>query len=138
MAENRKQDELGSKSPASEEAQRQGMAGGRGAESEQMSGGGSQPEQGSNRSPAARHTQEPEVRKSFEPGHAPSEQGEKGHPSPHVIAQHQQGAEPRSGSHMQGDRSEEEAQRGEPKGEHTVHSRDGRQSVPGNRPGNRD
>jgi hypothetical protein len=137
MADNRKQNELGSESPASEEAKRQGMAGDRGSESEQMSGRGDQPEQGSNRSPAARHTQDPEVRKSFEPGHAPSEQGEKGHPSPHVIAQHQQGAEPRSGSHVQGDRSEEEAQRGEPQGEHGAASRHGRQNIPGDRPGNR-
>ena len=135
MAEHRKAKDLGSESPASQEAQSQGMAGTRGAEASGTPGVQAQPEQGSNRSPAARHNQEPEVRKGFAPGQAPSEQGEKDHPSPHVIAQHQQGTEPRSGSHgVRGDRSEEEAQRGGPGGEHTRH---GRQGTPGTRPGNR-
>lgn len=123
--------ERGSDSPGSKEAQEQSMAGGQGAQASGSRGAESQPEQGSDRGPAARHTQEPERRKGFEPGHAPSEQGEKGHPSPHVIAQHQQGIEPRSGNHAGGpDRSEEAAQSGEPAGEHTLH---GRQSVGGDR-----
>lgn len=138
MADSRNARNRGSESPASKEAQEQGMAGASGAQASHSGGVGAQPEQGSNRSPAARNNQEPEARKGFEPGHAPSEQGEKGHPSPHVIAQHQQGIEPRSGNHATGtDRSEEEAQRGGPDGEHTEHSRHGRQHVGGDRPDQR-
>lgn len=135
MADEGNAKDLGGGSPGSKEAQEQNMAGASGSRASQTPGVQAQPEQGSNRSPSARHDQEAEVRRSFEPGHAPSEQGEKEHPSPHVIAQHQQGMKPRSGSHMgQSDRSEEEAQRGEPEGEHSRH---GRQNVSGNRPDHR-
>lgn len=138
MAEQRGARDRGSRSPASEEAKEQGMAGNRGAQAEQTPGMQAQPEQGSNRSPAARHNQAPEVRKGYEPGQAPSEQGEKEHPSPHVIARNQQGIEPRSGAGgAHSDRSEEEAQRGEPAGEHEASGRHGRQSVSGERPGHR-
>lgn len=127
---NRNTRDIGSDSPASEEAKEQGMSGNKGAQSEQMAGAGGQPSQASNR----RNEQKeplPEQRRDFAPGHAPSEQGETDHPSPHVIAQHQQGIGRQSGSHgAQGDRSTERAMAGEPREEHT---RQGRQSVPGDR-----
>lgn len=127
MAENRESRERGSRSPASEEARTQGMSGDRGAEAEQTPGVGKQPAQASNRR-GARHEQEPEVRKGFPEGQAPSEQGD-GDPSPSTIRDHQQGIQARSGSHgAHTERSEEAAQRGAPKEEHTRH---GRQGVPG-------
>jgi hypothetical protein len=130
----KKAEDVGSESPASEEAQQQGRSGDQGAQAGQIGGTGSQPAQASNRRPAEHH-QEEERRTHFPPGQAPSEQGEKEHSSPHVIAQHQQGIGRQSGSHgAHSERSEEEAQRGEPAEEHT---RSGRQSVPGDRPGNR-
>jgi hypothetical protein len=57
------------------------------------------------------------------------EQGDQSHPSPHVIAEHQQGIGRQSPSHggAHGNRTEEEAQRGEPRGEH---ARGSRQHVP--------
>lgn len=125
--------DVGSRSPVSEEAKDQEWSGARGGPRAGRSEGTQpQPPQASGRRGAG-HEQPPTVRKGFEPGRAPSEQGEKDHPSPHVIARHQQGIEPRSGSHTaHGERSEEEAQRGEPRGEHARH---GRQHLPGDRSG---
>lgn len=126
---------IGRDSPGSEEANEQGMSGRRGAEEAQIRGMQEQPEQGSNRSPAAGHQQEPERAKHFEAGHAPSEQGEQEHRSPQVIKEHQMGAHPKSGSHSaHAERIEEEAQRGEPD---TTHTRAGRQKTPGHRPDHR-
>jgi hypothetical protein len=120
----------GSGSPASEEAKRQGMSGNAGAQAERTEGTGKQPAQASNRR-SAQHEELPEERKSFAPGQAPSEQGDKSHPSPEQIKQNQQGIGRQSGSHAgQGDRSEELAQGGEPRGEHARH---GRQNLPGGR-----
>jgi hypothetical protein len=135
-SQNRQAEDLGSRSPASEEAQQQGMSGNRGAQAEQSEGAQGQPAQASNRRPSE-HEQSPEQRKHFPEGHAPSEQGEKDHPSPHVIAQHQQGIGRQSGSHAgsQGDRSEEAALEGEPRGEHARH---GRQDAPGSREQNQE
>lgn len=125
----RQPDERGSDSPGSWEAALQGRAGAEGGpRAERTPGTGKQPRQGSNRTETTR--QASAERTHFEPGEAPSEQGEKDHPSPHVIAQHQQGAEPRSGSHAQGDRSEEAATRGQPRG---THARHGRQKLSGDR-----
>lgn len=132
MAENRGSRERGSRSPASEEARTQEMSGARGAEAEQTPGTGKQPAQASNRR-GARHEQEPEARKGFPEGQAPAEQGD-GDPSPSTIRDRQQGIEAGSGSHgAHTERSEEAAQRGAPKGEHTRH---GREDVParGDRP----
>lgn len=125
----KKPQDVGSESPVSEEAKQQGMSGDRGTQASQKPDHRpGQPAQASGRRPAE-HEQEPEVRRNFPPGHAPSEQGSKEHPSPHVIAEHQQGKEPRSGSRTaHGNRSEEIAQRGEPEEEHARH---GRQHVPG-------
>lgn len=126
--ENRSPKDLGSRSPASEEAKQQSMAGDRGAEAE----GGEpqqQPPQISNRR-GPEHRTPPQVRKGFPEGEAPSEQGEKGSRSPEMIARNQQGIGARSGKSAGGDRSEEEAVAGEPTGEHT---RGGRQSIPGDR-----
>lgn len=130
----RKPQDRGSRSPANEEAKEQGMSGNRGAEEGRVEGEQRQPPQGSDRAPAARHQQPAEERKGFSTGQAPSEQGEKAHPSAEVVKQNQQGATPRSGSHAGGDRSEEEAQRGSPSGDHTRHGREG---LPGHRPGHR-
>lgn len=116
--------EVGSRSPASREAQEQGLAGSRSARTPEQD---SQPAQASGRSGGG-HRQEPEIRRSFPEGQAPSEQGEKEHPSPHVIARQQQGIGSQSGSRAGGTDSEEQAQRGEPSGEHARH---GRQKVPG-------
>ena len=131
MAENGndRSDQSGGDSPASREPALQGRAGAEGGpRAAQTQGDGGQPRQGSGRTEAGRG--QGSGAGSFEPGRAPSEQGEKDHPSPHVIAQHQQGAEPRSGSHMQGDRSQEEATSGEPR---STHTRSGRDQTPGDR-----
>jgi hypothetical protein len=126
---NKKAEDVGSESPTSEEAQQQGMSGDKGGQQARTQGTAKQPAQASGRRPSERE-QDPEVRSGFPAGQAPSEQGD-GEPSPHVIAQHQQGIGRQSGSHSaHGERSEEAAQAGEPEGEHTRH---GRQSVPGDR-----
>jgi hypothetical protein len=102
----------GSSSPASEEAQQQGMSGARGAEAEQTEGVGKQPAQASGRR-SAEHEQEPDERKGFTPSQAPSAQGD-GDPGPEQIAEHQQGIRRQSGSHSaHGERSEEEARKGD-------------------------
>lgn len=102
----------GDESPASKEAQQQGMSGQRGAEAEQADGIGKQPAQTSGRR-SAEHEQEPEERKSFTPSQAPSAQGD-GDPGPEQIAEHQQGIGRQSGSHSaQGERTEEEARKGQ-------------------------
>lgn len=127
--EDRKPNEIGGRSPATEEAKDQALAGRRGAEAE---GGAAerQPSQSSNRR-GARHEEPPHVRRGFQEGQAPSDQGDRSSPSPERIAQDQQGMKGGSGSHAAGDRSQEEAVSGEPKGDHT---RSGRQSTPGDRP----
>lgn len=102
-------DPVGSRSPASEEAQAQGEAGAAGARAAQTAGTGSQPAQASNRRDEGKE-QEPQRRKGYEAGQAPSEQGDKEHPSPEVIAQHQQGIGRQSGNTAgRGDRSQERA-----------------------------
>lgn len=127
MAENRESRERGSRSPGSEEARTQGMSGARGAEAERTQRIGKQPAQASGRRDP-RHEQEPEARKGFAEGQAPSEQGD-GDPSPSTIRDRQEGIQARSGSHgAHTERSEEAAQRGAPTGEHIRH---GRQDVPG-------
>lgn len=135
-AENqRKPQDAGSRSPASEEAKEQGLSGRAGVREATTGADGDQPPQGSGRSPGAANEQPREARKHFEPGAAPSEQGEKGHPSPEKIREHQQGIGRQSGSHRAGpDRSEEVAEQGEPDEDHTRH---GRQTTPGHRPGHR-
>lgn len=126
---------IGHGSTGSQEAALQAESGRRGAEESQIEGTTDQAPQGSQRAPAARHQDPPEVRKHFAEGQAPSEQGERGHPSPGVVKRHQQGMEPASGSHSaKGERVEEESQRGEPAHGHT---REGRQQTPGHRPGHR-
>ncbi len=134
MAEesNRKPTELGSRSPASEEAKEQGASGQRGGPREARNPDMTpdQPAQVSGRR-GGRHQEPPLERKSFAPGQAPSEQGEGG-PSPEQIARHQQGIGRQSGSHSaQGERQQEEAQRGSPQEGHTRAASHGRQSVPG-------
>jgi hypothetical protein len=132
---NREDGPVGSDSTGSQEAALQAESGRRGAEQRRTGASDEQPPQASQRAPAARHQQPPEATKHFAEGHAPSEQGEKDHPSPEVVKRHQQGAEPRSGSHSaKGERVEEESQRGEPDHGHT---REGRQHTPGHRPGHR-
>ncbi len=128
----RKPSELGSRSPASEEAKEQGASGQRGGprEAQNPDVTPDQPAQASGRR-GGQHLEPPEERKSFPPGHAPSEQGEGG-PSPEMIAKHQQGIRGQSGSHSaQGETAEEEAERGGPREGHTRH---GRHAVPGQGP----
>jgi hypothetical protein len=131
---NRYRDEkdLGSRSPASEEAKQQNASGQRGGpRSEgQRSESDHQVARTSGRR-GARHEQVPEERMGFDPGQAPSDQGDKEHPSPHMIAQTQQGI--RGQSPSRGERSEEQAHDGEPQGQHTPHARHGRQHLPGDR-----
>ena len=116
------------------DSREQGMSGTSGAQAGQTPGVGRQPPQGSDRAPDRRHQHQGEdERIHFEAGHAPSEQGEKDHPSPHVIAQHQQGMASRAragNTSAQGDRTEEMSQAGEPREEHP---RSGRHDVPGDR-----
>lgn len=124
--------ERGSRSPASEEAKEQRLTGHQGGprasrEGESLQG---QPPQGSGRRGAAKE-EEPRLRKGFEEGRAPSEQGD-GTPGPEKIASGgQQGISAQSGSHSaRGERVQEEAVRGEPRSEHI---REGRQKAPGDR-----
>lgn len=126
--------ERGSRSPGSGEAREQGMSGAQGGSRAERSGAGDgeRTPQGSGRVENRGGERPGEGQTGFAAGHAPSEQGESGHPSPHVIARGQQGIGARSGNRpAHGDRGEEEAQRGEPRGEHARH---GRQSVSGDRP----
>lgn len=130
-SETRRNDEPGSHSPASEEAKEQGFTGAQGGprEARGEGSGDAQPRQGTQHNEG--HGEEPEERKSFAPGQAPSEQG-RGEPRPQQIAKNQQGIGAKSGSRGAHDEhGEEEAQRGEPAAEHTRH---GRQHVPGDRP----
>lgn len=127
--------DLGSRSPASDEAKQQNASGQRGGpRSEgQRSDSDHQVPQTSGRR-GAQHEEGPEERKHFEAGQAPSEQGETDHPSPHVIAQGQQGIGGQSASHgAHREQSEEEAQGGSPQGTHTRHAQHGRQQMPGDR-----
>ncbi|MGI9180385.1 MAG: hypothetical protein ACR2H9_07800 [Longimicrobiaceae bacterium] len=134
MAEepNRKATELGSRSPASEEAKEQGASGQRGGPREGRTPDMTpdQPAQASGRR-GEQHEDPPQERKSFAPGQAPSEHGE-GKPGPEQIARNQQGIGRQSGSRSaHGERQEEEAQRGGPQEGHTRAASHGRQSVPG-------
>lgn len=123
-------EDVGSESPASEEAKEQGRTGHSGGPREAKPGGKShQPAQTSGRRPT-RHEQPPTERKSFSPEESPSAQGD-GEPSPETLKkrQAQRGIAPRSGSHSaHGERTEEEGRKGPPSGEHARH---GRQHVPG-------
>jgi hypothetical protein len=114
------------------ESTEQGASGRRGAQASQTEGEGRQPRQGSNRVEQPRGEEEP--KHHFEGGRAPSEQGERDHRSPEVIAREQQGLAGRggaSGSHgARNDQSEELSARGEPQEDHTRH---GRQETPGDR-----
>lgn len=125
-----KRNEPGTRSPGSEEAQRQNASGDAGGpRAGQEPGTPDQPAQASGRRGGA-HEQPPEERKGFQAGEAPSEQG-RGEPRAQTIARHQQGISAQSGSRSaHGNDTEEQAQRGEPEGEHTRH---GRQHVPGDR-----
>lgn len=126
----REPEDIGSESPASEEAKEQRRAGQRGGPQQAKTPGrGRQPPQTSGRRPA-RHEQPPKERKRFSPEESPSAQGD-GEPSPETLKrrQGQQGIEPKSGSHSaHGERAEEEARKGPPRDEHARH---GRQHVPG-------
>ena len=115
------QNEPGSRSPASGEAKEQRMSGHQGGPNASQQGGGDgQAPQGSQR---VENQTEPRMRKGFEAGQAPSEQG-RGSPKPDTIAEHQQGIGARSGSTAgRTDDSEEQASRGEPGGEHARHGR---------------
>ena len=97
------------------ESTEQGKSGQRGAEASQTDGIGGQPRQGSQRTEVAG---EAEPKHHFAPGQAPSEQGDKNHPSPGAIAEHQQGfggsGDGHKGSHAaNGGRTEEIASAGE-------------------------
>ena len=118
---------------SSRESTEQGAAGRRGAEAGgEQTGEGRQPRQGSERVEQGRDSESP--KHDFAEGQRPSEQGEKDHPSPSVIARNQQGlagsGSGASGSHAGGDRSEQRASEGPPSDEHTRH---GRQETPGDR-----
>jgi hypothetical protein len=124
--------DLGSRSPASEEAKEQSFRGHQGGpRSEGGESTSQQPAQASNRR-GARHEQPAEVRKSFEAGQAPSEQGDLSSPGPERIKQHQQGfagsGTGQGGAHS--GTSEGAANRGEP---HDEHARHGRHDIPGDR-----
>ena len=96
----RKATELGSRSPASAEAREQNAAGAQGGPRSARPGETQdQPEQGSQRTTPVQAEQAGTERKSFAPGHAPSEQGD-GDPGPEQIAERssQQGIRGRSGS----------------------------------------
>lgn len=116
---------------SSRESTEQGKSGARGAEAERSEGAGQQPRQGSGRVEAAA---EREPKHHFEPGSAPSEQGDRSNPSPEEIARNQQGfagsGTGAGGSGAGGDRSEEVAQGGSPGEDHTRH---GRERAPGDR-----
>lgn len=118
---------------SSRESTEQGASGRRGAEASKVEGTGQQPRQGSNRTEPRQAESEP--KHHFEAGQAPSEQGDKSHPSPEVIARKQQGLAGSGGGHQgsrgaHGDRTEEIASGGEPQGDHTRH---GRQELSGDR-----
>lgn len=98
-----------------------------GPRAERMDGAGGQPRQGDRRTETSRT---PETDESFGEGNAPSEQG-RGAPRAQTIAKNQQGIGRQSGSHSaHGEDVQEQAVRGEPRGEH---ARDGRHNVPGDR-----
>ena len=115
---------------SSRESTEQGRSGRSGSEASQEPGRGKQPRQTSERVEAAPLEDEP--KHTFEPGRRPSEQGEIDNPGPERIAHDQSGfgGSGSGGGQAGGDRSEEEAQRGSPRHDHT---RQGRQSAPGNR-----
>lgn len=130
--QNRDARDLGSRSPASEEAQQQNASGQRGGPRAEQTPAETQDQvaQTSGRR-GAQHRDPASERKSFAPGQAPSEQGEQGSPSPEQIAKNQQGIGGQGGAHgAHGDQSQGVAQRGEPYGDHT---RNGRETMPGDR-----
>ncbi|HEX8696171.1 MAG TPA: hypothetical protein VF746_27385 [Longimicrobium sp.] len=123
-------DEPGSRSPASREAKEQGMSGHQGGPRSEQAEGSGESRQAAQGTQRVENPHEPEVRKGFAAGQAPSEQG-RGSPKPDTIAEHQQGIGAKSGSTGAHDTtSAEEAARGEP---HDTHVRDGRQHTPGDR-----
>ena len=123
----RKPQDIGKDSPATGEAKRQSITGGKGGpRSAQVRGKGRQPPQSSGRR-SKRHEPPPHEAKSFTPEENPVEQGE-GEPSPERLKARSrlQGLEPRSGSHQaRGERTEEEAVEGPPA--HGRTPREGRQ-----------
>lgn len=111
----------------SKESTEQGRSGRNGAEAAQTEGAGGQPQQGSQRTELyGSGDQEP--KHHFAPGHPPSEQGDKSHPSPQAIKENQQGlAGSGTGHHGAGqantDQTEEIATRGEQGGGDVRHGR---------------
>ena len=111
----------------SKESTEQGQSGRQGAQASQTPGAGKQPRQGSNRTEVY-GAGEQETQHHFAPGHAPSEQGEQGSPSPEKIKEHQQGlAGSGTGHHGAGaantDVSEQTATSGEQRGGDVRHGR---------------
>jgi hypothetical protein len=123
----RRPQDIGKDSPATGEAKRQSITGGKGGpRSAKVHGKGKQPPQSSGRR-ARRHEQASRTAKSFTPEESPVEQGE-GERSPERLKARSrlQGLEPRSGSHRaQGERTEEIAVEGPPA--HGRTPREGRQ-----------
>jgi hypothetical protein len=119
----------------SRESNEQGRSGRKGADASRTEGRGKQPRQGSDRTEVYGAGKR-ERDHHFEPGHAPSEQGEMDHRSPEVIKEHQQGLSSGHGAGHHGardarsDRTQEAAARGEPRSEQVRH---GRQHLPGDR-----
>lgn len=129
----RKPQDVGSDSPASGEAKEQRIAGARGGPQEARTPPrvAKQPPQTS-ATRSAGHRQVPKARKTFAPEEDPSKQG-AGEPGPEQLKERPslQGIGGQSGSHSaQGERTEEEAQAGEPKAGHAWR---GRQHLPGDR-----
>lgn len=119
----------------SNESTRQGESGKRGAEASRDSGGARQPRQGDRRTEVY-GAGEREEKHHFAPGHAPSEQGDRGTPGPETIREHQAGFGGGGGGHHGAkgagpEDSEEIAARGEPRDEHARH---GRHDLPADRP----
>jgi hypothetical protein len=111
----------------SRESTEQGRSGRQGAQASQAPGAGGQPRQGSNRTEVY-GAGEQETQHQFAPGHAPSEQGEQGSPSPEKIREHQQGLAGSGTGHRGAgvadtDVSEETATSGAPRGGETRHGR---------------
>jgi hypothetical protein len=117
----RKPPELGSRSPASEEAKEQNASGQRGGPREAGPAPvtSSQPAQTSGRR-GGPHEEPPLERTGFDEENAPSAQGRKDRPNPQVIAEGQRGIRGGRGQlGGAGERSQGEAQKGDPRGGQT-------------------
>jgi hypothetical protein len=123
----RKPQNIGKDSPATGEAKRQSITGGKGGpRSAKIHGAGKQPPQSSGRR-SRKHEQAPTTAKSFTPEENPIEQG-TGRRSPERLRarEREQGIEPRSGEHRtHGERTEETGLQGPPA--HRPPPRKGRQ-----------